>query len=257
MFRLDDQVAVVTGSASGIGAATAIRFAGAGAHVVLTEYSPDGHNIDAVKERIEALGRRVLVLECNVGETASVANVVETALSEFGRIDIALANAAIARRKPSVDIDDATWNETVNINLHGVWRLFRAVLPTMLKSGYGRLLATASTAGAFEAWEEHVHYSAAKSGIKGIVRTLAAEVGPSGITVNAIAPGIIQTPQTLDSVNSLGATGIQMTAETQPVRRAGKPEDIAAAYHYLASPEASFITGHTLLVDGGRMLKHG
>ena len=91
----------------------------------------------------------------------------------------------------------------------------------------------------------------------GMVRSLAAEVGPFGITVNAVAPGIIETPQTLDSVNSLGATGIAETGRTQPVRRIGKPDDIAAAYHFLASDDASFVTGHTLLVDGGRMLIRG
>ncbi len=257
MFRLDGQVAVITGAASGIGAATAVRFAEAGADIVLAGHSPDGHDIDTVRSRVESHGRRALVVDVDVRSTPDVDALLERTLSEFGRVDIALANAAIARRRRAVDIDDGAWHETLDVNLAGVWRVLRAALSPMTAAGYGRLLVTASTAGPFEAWQDHVHYSAAKAGILGIVRSLAAEAGPHGITVNAVAPGIIESPQTLDSANSLGAAGVSETAERQPVRRVGKPDDIAAAYHYLASPEASFITGHTLLVDGGRMLIRG
>lgn len=257
MFTLANQVAIITGAASGIGAATACRLAAAGADIVLAVYSPDGHDVDAVRAEVEAAGRRALIVETDVGTTADVDALVDRTLQHFGRLDIAIANAAIARRRRSIELDDADWNRTINIDLTGVLRLFRASLGPMTAAGYGRLLATASTAGAFEAWEEHAHYSAAKAGIVGLVRSLAAEVGPSGITVNAIAPGIIETPQTLDSSNSLGADGIALTGKQQPVRRIGKPDDIAAAYHFLASPDASFVTGHVLLVDGGRMLIRG
>ncbi|WP_030921109.1 SDR family NAD(P)-dependent oxidoreductase [Streptosporangium amethystogenes] len=257
MFSLANQVAVITGAASGIGAATAKRFASAGADLILAAYSPDGHDVDAVRTAVTRAGRRVHVVETDVSDTADVEALVGTALSEFGRVDIALANAAIARRRASAALGDEDWNRTLDIDLTGVWRVFRAALGPMTEAGYGRLLATTSTAGAFEAWEEHAHYSAAKAGIVGMVRSLAAEVGPHGITVNAIAPGIIATPQTLDSVNSLGADGIAHTGVSQPVRRVGQPDDIAAAYHYLASPDASFVTGHVLLVDGGRMLMRG
>ena len=257
MFSLIDQVAVITGAASGIGAVTARRFAAAGADVVLATYSPDGHDIDAVRSAVDAVGRRALVIETDVGDTASVDALLDATLGAFGRVDIALANAAIARRRRSVELDDAAWYQTVNIDLQGVWRVFRAALPPMTAASYGRLLATASTAGALEAWDEHVHYSAAKAGIVGMVRSLAAEVGPDGITVNAVAPGIIETPQTLDAANSLGAEGIFETGRTQPVRRIGRPEDVAAAYHFLASQDAAFVTGHLLVVDGGRMLIRG
>lgn len=257
MFSLGGQVAVITGAASGIGAATARRFAQAGADVVLAVYSPDGHDMDSVRADVEHAGREALVVETNVRDSVSVDALVATALSRFGRLDIAVANAAIARRQPSTTLSDEQWSETIDTDLQGVWRLFRAALEPMFERRSGRLLATASTAGAFEAWEEHVHYSAAKAGILGLVRSLAAEVGPKGITVNAIAPGIIETPQTLDDTNSLGAAGIAHTGRSQPVRRIGKPEDIAAAFHFLASPDASFVTGHCLLVDGGRMLIRG
>ena len=153
-------------------------------------------------------------------------------------------------------MSEADFLSTIDVDLTGVWRLFRAAVNPMVSAGSGRLLATASTVGVREAWDAHAHYAAAKAGITGMVRALAAELGPSGITVNAIAPGIIETPQTLDEVNSLGARGIAATSQTQPIRRIGKPDDIAAAYQFLASDAAQFITGQTLVVDGGRTLVH-
>lgn len=257
MFDLTGRVALVTGAASGIGAATALRFASAGADLVLAAYDPDGHDIDGVRAAVEATGSRAIVRHVDVRSTPDVDALVAAAVAEFGRLDIVLANAAIARRVPSEQLDDDTWNDLLNVDLAGVWRTFRAALPVMRAAGYGRLLATSSTAGSYEAWSEHVHYSAAKAGILGIVHSLAAEVGADGITVNAIAPGIIETPQTLDGVNSLGAAGVAATGRTQPIRRVGSPRDIAAAYHYLASEEAGFVTGQCLTVDGGRMLVRG
>jgi 3-oxoacyl-[acyl-carrier protein] reductase len=257
MFSLEGRVAVITGAASGIGAETARVFARAGASLVLAAYDPDGHDMDAVVADISEAGGRVIAQHADVRQTADVEALVATALTAYGRLDIVVANAAIARKVPSEELDDATWNDLLDVDLAGVWRAFRAALPVMREAGYGRLLATASTAGALEAWSEHAHYSAAKAGILGIVRSLAAEVGPDGITVNAIAPGIIETPQTLDGVNSLGPDGVTATGQSQPVRRVGLPSDIAHAYLYLASAEAGFVTGHTLVVDGGRMLIRG
>lgn len=257
MFRLDGRVAVITGAGSGIGAATALTFAEAGADLVLADYSPDGHDISAVRDAAVALGRRVLVVPVDVRVTHEVDSLVATAVGELGRIDIMVANAAIARKHPSATLSDEDWYSTIDVDLTGVWRSFRAAIPHFVDAGYGRLLATTSTVGTSEAWPEHAHYSAAKAGISGMVRTLAGEFGPAGITVNAIAPGIIETPQTLDAVNSLGPDGVAATGSRQPVRRVGTPADIAAAYLYLASEEASFVTGQTLVVDGGRLLVHG
>jgi 3-oxoacyl-[acyl-carrier protein] reductase len=257
MFRLDGRVAVITGGASGIGAATARVLARAGADVAIAAYAPDGHDSSAVHDDIRVLGRRVLVAETDVRVTAQVDALIAQAVATLGRVDIVIANAAIARLVPSPDLGDADWSDLLDVDLTGVWRTFRAAIPHLLAQGSGRLLATASTVGTVEAWPAHVHYSAAKAGIAGLVRSLAAELGPGGITVNAIAPGIIETPQTLDAVNSLGASGIAQTADHIPVRRAGRPEDIAHAYLYLASDEASFVTGQVLVVDGGRTLLPG
>jgi 3-oxoacyl-[acyl-carrier protein] reductase len=257
MFALDGRVAVVTGGASGIGAETARVLARAGADVALADYAPDGHDAAAVRDDIAALGRRALVVPTDVRDAGQVDALIAQAVADLGRIDIVVANAAIARLVPAADLTDAAWSDLLDVDLGGVWRTFRAAIPHLLAQGRGRLLATASTVGTVEAWPAHVHYSAAKAGIAGLVRSLAAELGPGGITVNAIAPGIIETPQTLDAVNSLGADGIARTAALVPVRRAGRPADIAHAYLYLASDEASFVTGQVLVVDGGRTLLPG
>jgi 3-oxoacyl-[acyl-carrier protein] reductase len=257
MFRLDGRVAVITGASSGIGAATALLFAHAGADLVLGDYASDGHDIEAVRAGVVAAGRRAVVVGVDVRSTEQVDSLVAQATDTFGRLDVVVANAAIARLNPSASLGDHDWSDTLDVNLTGVWRTFRAAIPTMVAAGYGRLLATTSTVGTFEAWEAHAHYSAAKAGIAGMVRTLGAELGPDGITVNAVAPGIIETPQTLDAVNSLGPEGVAGTAERLPVRRVGQPDDIAGAFLYLASERTSFVTGQVLVVDGGQLLVRG
>jgi 3-oxoacyl-[acyl-carrier protein] reductase len=254
MFALDGQVAVITGAGSGIGAATARRFASAGASLVLADHAVDGHDMDAVVADVRAAGAEVEVVGTDVRHEADVERLVATAVDRFGRLDIAIANAAIARVAPLESMTEADFRDTIDVDLTGVWRLFRAALAPMRAAGAGRLLATTSTVGVIEAWDAHAHYAAAKAGITGMVRALAAELGPSGITVNAIAPGIIETPQTLDAVNSLGPDGVAATAHVQPIRRVGRADDIAAGYQYLASAAGGFVTGHVLVVDGGRTL---
>jgi 3-oxoacyl-[acyl-carrier protein] reductase len=251
---LTGRVALVTGAASGIGAATAITFASAGADVALGWYPGDPHDVEVVRREVEATGRRALVLELDVASTASVDAFVAAAHEGLGRIDIVVANAGIARTVPALKLTDEAWNKVVDVNLLGVWRCFRAALPHLLAAGYGRLLATSSVAGTRQSWTEHVHYTASKAGIVGLVTSLAIEVGRHGVTVNAVAPGVIESPQSLDPVNSLGVEGVAAAGRANPVGRVGKPEDVAALYRFLASADAGFINGQLITVDGGRTL---
>jgi 3-oxoacyl-[acyl-carrier protein] reductase len=251
MFRLDGKVALVTGAASGIGAATARVFAEAGADVAAAWYPPDPHDVEPTRAAVEAAGRRCLLCEVDVADTTSVGAMVARVLDELGGLDVVIANAAIARDVPSLELDDERWNALLQVDLTGVFRCFRAAMPHMIEAGWGRLLTTSSIAGAFQGWASHAHYTTAKAGLVGLVRTLAVELGPHGITANAIAPGVIETPQSLDPVNSLGPEGVREFATRVPVRRNGQPEDIAHTFLFLASEEASFLTGQVLLVDGG------
>ena len=254
MFSLEGRVALVTGAASGIGAATAHRFAEAGADLALGWYAGDPHDVEPVRRGVEERGRRCLVVEADVASTEAVDALVAAAVGELGRLDIVVANAAIARDVPMAELDDERWQRVLDVDLAGVFRCFRAAAPHMAAGGWGRMLATSSIAGALQGWARHVHYAAAKAGIVGLVRSLALEVGPQGITVNAVAPGVIETPQSLDPVNSLGPEGVAAFASRVPVGRNGRPEDIASLFHYLASEEAGFLTGQTIVVDGGAAL---
>lgn len=254
MCNLAGRVALVTGAASGIGAATAVSFARAGADVALGWFPGDPHDVDIVRREVEAAGRRALVLELDVASTDSVDAFVAGAREGLGRIDIVVANAGIARTVPALQLTDDAWNKVVDVNLLGVWRCFRAALPHLLAAGYGRLLATSSVAGTRQSWTEHVHYTASKAGIVGLVTSLAIEVGRHGVTVNAVAPGVIESPQSLDPVNSLGVEGVAAAGRANPVGRVGKPEDVAALYRFLASADAGFINGQLITVDGGRTL---
>jgi 3-oxoacyl-[acyl-carrier protein] reductase len=254
VFGLQDRVAVVTGAASGIGAATARVFAEAGADVVLGWFPADPHDVEPVRRAVESAGRRALVVEVDVSSADQVEALVERCVGELGRVDIAVANAGIARKVPLEELDDDAWYRTLDVDLTGAWRVFRAVLPHMQRARYGRLIATSSVAGTVSAWPEHPHYAAAKAGLVGLVQNLAVDYGPDGITANAVAPGVIETPQALDPVNSLGPEGVAAVAPRVPVRRVGQPEDIAHLYLYLASEEAGYVSGQLIVADGARSL---
>lgn len=254
MFDLTDRVALITGAASGIGAATARIYAEAGADVALAWYPPDGHDIEPVRRAVENAGRRAIVEEVDVTSTRDVDRLVARAIDEFKRIDIVVANAGIARKVALEDLDDEAWSKVIDVDLNGAWRCFRAALPHMRKAGFGRLIATSSVAGTVSGWPEHSHYAAAKGGLVGLIKSLAVEFAADGITANAVAPGVIRTPQALDPVNSLGPSGVEATARKVPSGRVGEPEDIGYVYQFLASAESAYMTGQLLVVDGGRSL---
>jgi 3-oxoacyl-[acyl-carrier protein] reductase len=257
MFRLDGRAAIVTGAASGIGAAVARRFAAAGADVVLGWLARDPHDIDEVVADVERAGRRAHAVEVDVTRTTDVDALVNAAQERLGRVDVMVANAGIARDIPSDELTDDDWRLLTEVDLLGVFRCFRAAIRPMQEAGFGRLLTTSSISGPVVGWSRHVHYAAAKAGIGGLVRSLALELGPYGITVNAVAPGVIETPQSLDPVNSLGPEGVREFASRVPVARNGQPDDIACLFHYLASEEAAFVTGQVVVADGGATIAYG
>ena len=254
MFDLTGRVALITGAASGIGAATAQIFAEAGADLALAWYPADGHDIQPVRAAAEKAGSRVVVAAVDVTQTADVDALVAQAVAELGGMHIVVANAGIARKVALADLDDAAWNQVLDVDLNGAWRAFRAALPHMQSAGYGRLIATSSVAGTVSAWPEHSHYAAAKAGLVGLVKSLAVEFAADGITANAVAPGVIRTPQALDPVNSLGPDGVDAVVAKIPAGRVGDPKDIGYVYQFLASAEASYVNGQLIVVDGARSL---
>ena len=200
---------------------------------------------------IEQLGRRVAATQTDVRDATAVAAAIDRGVAELGGLDIVVANAGIAREVPFAELDDERLDSLLQVDLHGVVRTFRAAAPHLLEQGWGRLLATSSIAGAQQGWARHAHYTTAKAALVGLVRTLAVELGPGGITANAVAPGVIETPQSLDPVNSLGPEGVREFAKRVPVGRNGLPDDIAYTFLFLASEEGGFVNGQVLLVDGG------
>jgi 3-oxoacyl-[acyl-carrier protein] reductase len=255
MFRLDDRVAVITGAASGIGAATARVLAEAGAKVVLGWYPGDPHDVGPALEAARAAGGEAIAVEVDVSDTTQVQRLLRAAVDELGGLDIVVANAGIARQVPTAELTDEQFRQLLEVDLIGVFRCFREALPHLRSQKRGRLLATSSIAGAHYGWPDHVHYTSAKAGLVGLVRTMALDVARDGITVNAVAPGVVVTPQSSDPVNSLGPDGLTQFESAVPVGRNGVPDDIAHAFLYLASAEASFLTGQTLVVDGGVALQ--
>jgi 3-oxoacyl-[acyl-carrier protein] reductase len=247
--QLAGRVAIVTGAGSprGIGRASAVRLAQDGADVVVGDLDLAG--AETVAGEVRALGRRSLAVRTDVTSEADVAALVQRALQEFGRIDILVNNAGITQPKRVSDITVADWEKVLAVNLKGTFLCSRAVLPTMLHQGYGRIVNLSSVSakrggGVFGG----AHYSAAKAGILGFAKALAREVAAQGITVNSVAPGLVAT----DIRGGLEDPATQREmAKDIPARRLAKPEEVAAAIAFLASEDAAYITGEEIDINGG------
>jgi len=257
MFSLAGKAALITGAASGIGAATAQVFASLGAQTTCGWYAGDGHDVNETVRRIIARGGQAVAVEADVGTADGCARLIDATVEKWGRLDIVLANAGIARIGQFASVTDDEWDRRLQVNLGGVARCFRDALPHMIPNGTGRLLATTSTAGYLQGWPLHVDYTTAKAGIVGLVRGLSVEVASHGVTVNAVAPGIIETPQSADPVNSIGPSGLAAITDRIPAARVGEATEIASAFAYLASDEAAYVTGQVIVVDGGASLSDG
>ena len=240
---------LVTGGGIGIGRATAIAFARAGYHVVVTDIlEAEGRDVVAA---ITAAGGQATFHALDVRSTARVDEVVATVTAQHGVLDALVLNAGIAHKVPLPQLSDERWDHTVDIDLKGMFRVARAALPAMRARRQGAVVCLTSLMGLAWGWTEHVHYSAAKSGVIGLMRGLAAEVAADGVRVNAVSPGYVRTAQLLSEEHSLGAAGAEQAGARVPLGRIGEPEDIADVILFLASHQARYITGQVIVADGG------
>jgi 3-oxoacyl-[acyl-carrier protein] reductase len=239
-----NRVAFVTGASRGIGRSIALTLARAGFEIIVA--SPEVENNEAVASEIRALGGNPLTLDLNVTSAESVKEGFATAIKERGSVDVLVNNAGITRDGLAIRMKPADWDLVLNINLTGAFRCAQAAMPGMMKKRWGRIVNIASVVGQTgEAGQ--ANYAASKAGIIGMTKALAREIGSRGITVNAIAPGYIETDMTRGLPEELKA---KMVAAV-PLARAGQPEDVANAVKFLVSEDASYVTGQVLAVNGG------
>ncbi len=249
MFELTGKIALVTGAQRGMGKADAITLAKQGATVIVTD--TDLKACQAVADEIISSGGKAAAFAMDVTDKKQVDSVFDAVIIKFKKLDILVNNAGIFRPKPALELTEKDWQQTVDINLKGYFLCAQRAAKEMAKQKYGRIINIASIAcgQVGVGFAGSAHYSATKGGIIGMTETMALEWGPLGITVNAIGPGAIDTPMVADIKNSPEA--LSAITSRVPLKRMGRPEEIAAAVVFLASDEASYVNGATLFVDGG------
>jgi SDR family mycofactocin-dependent oxidoreductase len=271
MGRLDGKVAFITGAARGQGRSHAIRLAEEGADIVAVDILDDVDTVlyseareadrDETVNAVEKLDRRILFETADVRDLARLQEVVELGVSEFGHIDIVCANAGICTSAKSWEMTEEQWQTTIDVNLTGVWKTIRAVVPSMIQAGRGGSIVITSSIGGVLAFPNLVHYNAAKHGVVGVMRSFAVELGQFNIRVNSVHPTNVNTDMLLNSAVRELMTGVP-NADEQAVRTLltpmhilnipwVEPIDISNAVLWLASDESRYVTGTTQLVDGG------
>ncbi len=246
-MRLENKVAIITGAGSGIGRETALLFAREGAKVVVADIS-EKNGRDVVEE-IKRSGGEGLFIRVDVSSREQSKQMAKETLEKYGRIDVMIFNAGIVQDSLLIKMTEEQWDRVIDINLKGAFNCSQAVLDAMISQGSGVILNASSIVGLYGNVGQ-VNYAASKSGLIGMTRTLAKELGRKGIRVNAVAPGFIATPMTAGVPEKI----LEMMREKTPLRRLGEPRDVAYAYLYLASDEARFVNGAVLSVDGGLVI---
>jgi 3-oxoacyl-[acyl-carrier protein] reductase len=254
MGRFDGRVAVVTGAARGIGFGTAQRFASEGASIAILDLDESAPQEAAGRLELTD-GASAIGVGCDVVDSAAAEAAVQRVVDELGGIHILVNNAGVTRDNLLFKMTEDDWDLVMGVHLKGVFNMTKSAQSRFVEQKYGKILNLSSVSALGNRGQ--ANYSAAKMGIQGLTRTLGIELGPYGITANAIAPGFIVTEMTDATARRLKMDPEELqrlNAEATPVRRVGRPEDIAAAAAFLCSDDASFITGQTLYVDGGRKL---
>jgi 3-oxoacyl-[acyl-carrier protein] reductase len=247
--RLDGKVAIITGAGQGIGEAIARLFAQEGAQVIVNARTEA--RVISVVEGIVRDGGVAHGVPADMGTAAGVEQLITGALNRFKNIDVLVHNAGIFPYNPLEDMDDDSWNKVINVNLTGAYRLTKGCIPAMKERGAGRVLFTSSVQGNHVAVPGCAHYAASKAGLNGLIRSAAMELAPYRITVNGVEPGLVMTAGV---ENTLSERRRDLMAQYVPLKRWGKPIEIAHAMLYLASEEAAYVTGQTIIVDGGALL---
>jgi 3-oxoacyl-[acyl-carrier protein] reductase len=240
-----DKVAVVTGSSRGIGRAIALRLAEGGAKVVVN-YRGNEAAADEVVAQITASGGQAIAVQADVSQVTEAESLIDAAKKEFGRIDILVNNAGTTRDTLLMRMSEEDWDVVIDTNLKGTFNCIKAVSRQMMRQRYGRIVNITSVAG-IAGNAGQANYASAKAGLIGLTKTVAKELGSRGITCNAVAPGFVPT----DLTASLPEDLVQIAIDRTPLGRMGSAEDMAAAVAFLASDDASFVTGQVLAVDGG------
>ena len=247
MKRLEGKVAIVTGGGSGIGRATAELFAGQGARVVVADYKAEQGREAA--EAITKAGGEARFVEVDVSSFAQVERMVEAAVAAYGGIDILFNGAGVLAFGTVLETDESTWNRVLGINLTGTFLCSKAVLPHLIKRGGGAIVNVSSSTGAHDAGSNAAAYVTSKGGVALLTKAMAVDHARDNVRVNALAPGPTDTPMLRENFSP---EKLKAFAETFPMKRLGRPEELARAALFLASDESSFVTGALLAVDGGQ-----
>lgn len=245
---LKGKCAIVTGAAKGIGKAIALKLASLGANIVLNYRSSEEKAIETENE-IKALGVEVLRVKGDISNISDVENLIKTAKENFGKIDIMVNNAGITKDTLILRMKEEDFDSVINVNLKGVFNCLKTITPVMVKQREGKIINLSSVVG-LSGNAGQVNYAASKAGVIGMTKSLAKEVGARGITVNAVAPGFIET----DMTEVLGDKFKEEAKKAIPLKRLGKPEDVANVVAFLASEDANYITGQVIQVDGGMVM---